>query len=117
MLSVDHAFVLPLCDFNRGYMQSREVIQTFNRTSLSDRASKDFGNLAKIQGRTQTYHVPAPKKCQEIIVLCYLDSGIGSINIATEDLSRHQFSQDVSVNVKIIFRTNEKVLKINISYN
>ena len=50
-------------------MQSREVVQTFNRTSLPDRAAYrvcDFGNSAKIQGRTQKYmyHVSAPPKCQ-----------------------------------------------------
>ena len=45
----------------------REVVQTFNRTSLSDRAAYsvwDSGNPAKIQGRMQKYHVPAPPKCQ-----------------------------------------------------
>ena len=43
------------------------IVQIFNRTSLSDRAAyrvRDFGNSAKIQGRTQKYHVPAPPKCQ-----------------------------------------------------
>ena len=69
MLSVDHAFCerLYLCDFNRESLQSREVVQTFNRTSLSDRAAyrvRDFGNPTKIQGRTQKYCVPAPPKCQ-----------------------------------------------------
>ena len=45
----------------------REVVQISNRTSLSDRAAyrvRDFGNPAKIQDRTQKYHVPAPPKCQ-----------------------------------------------------
>ena len=65
MLSVDHAFCerLYLYDFNK----SREVVQTFNRTSLSDRAAyrvHDFRNPMKIQDRTQKYHVPAPPKCQ-----------------------------------------------------
>ena len=60
MLSVDHAFCerLYLCDFNMESMQSRtrEVVQTFNRILLSDRATywvRDFGNPVKIQGRTQ----------------------------------------------------------------
>ena len=44
----DYAFCenLYLCDLNRGYMQSREVVQTFNRTPLSYRAAYrvcDFG--------------------------------------------------------------------------
>ena len=99
MLNVDHAFCerLYLCDFNRESMQSREVVQTCNRTSLSNRAAygvRDFRNPVKIQGRTQKHHVPAPPKCQgslvyKIIELCYLNSGMGSINIPTEDLSRH----------------------------
>ena len=40
MLSVDHAFceILYVCNFNRESLQSKEVVQTFNRTSLSDRA-------------------------------------------------------------------------------
>ena len=68
MPSIDHAFceISYLCDLNRRSMQSREVVRTFNRTSLSDRAGYrvlDFGNPAKIQGRMQTYHVPAPPKC------------------------------------------------------
>ena len=78
-------------------MQSMVVVQTFNRTSLSNRATNrvwDFGNPAKIQGRTQKYHVPAPQKMpsvtrKKIIVLCYLNNGMGSIHIPTEDLS-HQ---------------------------
>ena len=48
-------------------MQSREVVQTFNRTLLSDRAANrvwDLGNPAEFQDRTQKYHVPAPPKCQ-----------------------------------------------------
>ena len=60
-------FVKYLCDFNRESLQSREVVQIFNRTSFSDRAAykvRDFGNPWKIQGRTQKYHVPAPPKCQ-----------------------------------------------------
>ena len=69
MLSADHAFCerLYFCDFNRGSMQSRELVQTFNRTSLSERAAYgvwDFENPAKIQARTQKYHVPVPPKCQ-----------------------------------------------------
>ena len=74
MLSVDHAFCdrLYLCDFNR----SREVVQTFNRTSLSDRAAYrvwDFGNPVKIQGRAQKYHLPAPIVTRKkIIEQCYL---------------------------------------------
>ena len=59
--------ILYLSDFNRGSMQSREVVQTFDRTSLSDRAAYrvwDFGNPVKIQCRTQNYHVHAPPKCQ-----------------------------------------------------
>ena len=68
-ICVYHAFCerLYLCDFNRESLQSREVVQTFNRTSLSDRVAdsvRDFGNPAKIQGRTQKFHVPAPPKCQ-----------------------------------------------------
>ena len=90
MLSIDHAFCERLysCDFNR----SREVVQTFNRTSLSERAAYrvwDFGNPVKIQGRAQKYHVPAPIVTRKkIIELCYLNtcSGMGSINISTEDL-------------------------------
>ena len=58
MLSVDHTFCerLYLCDFNRESLQSWEVVQTFDRTSLSDRAAyrvPDFGNPAKIQDKTQ----------------------------------------------------------------
>ena len=55
MLSIDHAFCgrLYLRDFNWESLLSREVVQTFNRTSLSDRAAAyrvwDFGNPAKIQ--------------------------------------------------------------------
>ena len=103
MLSVDHAFCerLYLCDFYRRSLQSMEVVQTFNRTSFSDRAAYrvwDFGNPTKIHGRTQKYHVTAPPKCQassvKIIVLCYLNSGVGSINIPTEDLLRHFFLID-----------------------
>ena len=66
MLSIDHAFCgrLYLRDFNWESLLSREVVQTFNRTSLSDRAAAyrvwDFGNPAKIQDRTQKYHVPVP---------------------------------------------------------
>ena len=100
MLSVDHAFCerLYLCDFNRESLQAREVVQTFNKTSSSDRAAYrlwDLGNPAKIQGRTQKYLVP---KCQasrvKIIVLCYLNSWMGSINTPTEDLSRHKVRLD-----------------------
>ena len=62
MPSVDHAFCerLYLCDFNRGPMQSMDVVQTFNRTSLSNRAAymvRDFESPLKIQGKTQKYHV------------------------------------------------------------
>ena len=69
MLSVVHAFCerIYLCDFNRESMQSREVVLTFNRTSLSDRAAYRvwaFENSAKIRGRTQKYHGPAPQKYQ-----------------------------------------------------
>ena len=69
MLSVDHAFCerLYLCDFNREYLQSREVVQTWNRTSLSDRAAyrvRDFGNPPKNRAERKKYHVPAPPKCQ-----------------------------------------------------
>ena len=45
-------------------MQSREVVQTSNITSLSDRAAyrvRDFGNPAKIQGRTKKTCPQAPK--------------------------------------------------------
>ena len=48
-------------------MQSREVVQTFNRTLLSDRAANrvwDLGNPAEFHDRMQKYHVPAPPKCQ-----------------------------------------------------
>ena len=44
-----------------------EVVQTFNRTSLSDRAAymvRGFGNPRKIQGRTQKYRVPAPQNAK-----------------------------------------------------
>ena len=56
MLSVDHAFCerLYLFDFNRESMQLREVVQTFNRTSISDRAAyrvRDLRDPAKIHGR------------------------------------------------------------------
>ena len=80
MLNADHAFCerLYFCDFNRGSMQSREVVQAFNlgpsilgprfnRTSLPDRAADrmpDFWNPLKIQGRAQKHHVPVPPKCQ-----------------------------------------------------
>ena len=69
MLIVDHAFCerLNLCDFNRESLQSKEVVQTFNKTSLSEGAAyrvRNFGNPAKFQGRTQKYHVPASPKCQ-----------------------------------------------------
>ena len=40
---------------------TQKVVQTFNRTSLSDRAAYrvlDFGNPAKIQGKSKKYHVP-----------------------------------------------------------
>ena len=41
MLSADPAFCerLYLCDFDRGSIQSMEVVQTFNRTLLSDQAA------------------------------------------------------------------------------
>ena len=133
MLSVDHVYCERsyLCDFNRESLQSREVVQTFNRTSLSDNAAyrvQGLGNPGKIQGRTQKYRVPCAPECQatrvKIIVLRYLN-GMGSINIPTEDLLRHKVRIDAdnfwhfsgfsyhsfSVNVKIIFRTNEKVQK------
>ena len=69
MLSVYHAFCerLYLCDFNREYMQSREVVQTFNRTSLSDRAAYrvwDLRNPAKIQGKNAKISCPCAPKCQ-----------------------------------------------------
>ena len=74
-----------------------EVVQTFDITSLSDIAAYrlwDFGNPAKIQGKTKNYHVPAPTKCQpyayKIIVLCYLDSWMGYLDIPTEDFLRHK---------------------------
>ena len=70
MLSVDHVFCERsyLCDFNRESLQSREVVQTFNRTSLSDNAAyrvQGFGNPGKIQGRTQKYRVPAPQNAKQ----------------------------------------------------
>ena len=78
-------------------MQSREVVQTFDRTSVCDRAAFkvwDFGNPTKIQDRTQKRHVLVPPNAKrhayKIIVLCYLNRGIGSINIPTEDLSCHK---------------------------
>ena len=57
MLSVDHAFYerLYLQDFNREYLQSTEVVQTCNRTSLSDRAAyrvRDFGNPLKFKAES-----------------------------------------------------------------
>ena len=61
MLSVNHVY---LCDFNKNILRSREVVQTFDRTSLSDRATyrvRDIGNPAKIRGS----HVPASPKRQE----------------------------------------------------
>ena len=69
MLCVDHTFCerLYLFDFNRESMQSSEVVRTFHRTSLSNRAAyrvRDYRNPMKIQGRTQKYHVPTPPKCQ-----------------------------------------------------
>ena len=69
MLSIDHASCerLYLCDFNKGSMRSREVVQTFNRTSLSDRAADrvwDFRNPAKIQGNPQKYRVPVPQNAK-----------------------------------------------------
>ena len=108
MLSIDHAFCgrLYLRDFNWEPLLSREVVQTFNRTSLSNRAAysvRDFENLAKIQDKTQKYHVPVPPICHasrvKKIVLCFLNSGMGSINIITEDLSRHT----VRIDAEIIF--------------
>ena len=67
MLTIYHAFCerLHVDDFNMGSMHSREVVQTFNITSLSDRAVYtcmvwDLGNPAKIQGKTQKCHVLAP---------------------------------------------------------
>ena len=58
-----------LCDFNGGIyaVKGGGVVQTFNITTLFDRAAYrvwDFGNPAKIQGRTQKYHVPVPLKWQ-----------------------------------------------------
>ena len=102
MLSVDHVYCERsyLCDFNRESLQSREVVQTFNRTSLSDNAAyrvQGLGNPGKIQGRTQKYRVPCAPECQatrvKIIVLRYLN-GMGSINIPTEDLLRHKVRID-----------------------
>ena len=43
-------------DYTCVILQSREVVQTFDRTSLYDRAAyrvPDFKNPAKIQGKTQ----------------------------------------------------------------
>ena len=78
-------------------MQSMDVVRTFNRTSFSDRAAyrvRDFRNPVKIQDRTQKYQLPAPsvtcKKIIQNVVLCYLNSGMGSLNIPTENLSRHK---------------------------
>ena len=70
MLSVDHVYCKRsyLCDFNRESLQSREVVQTFNRTSLSDNAAyrvQGFGNPGKFQGRTQKYCVPAPQNAKQ----------------------------------------------------
>ena len=65
-------------------MQSMVVVQTFNRTSLSNRATNrvwDVGNPANAK-----YHVPAPLKIpsvtrKKIIVLCYFNNGVGSSHI------------------------------------
>ena len=72
MLSVDRAFCerLYLCDFNKESLQSREVVQTFNRISLSDRAAyrvRDFGNPAKIQSRTQKISCLCAPKMPSVI--------------------------------------------------
>ena len=76
-------------------MKSMEVVQTFNRTSLSDRAANrvwDFGNPAKIQGRMQKRIMfLCTSRVQKKIVLCYLYNRMGSINIHTEDLLRNIF--------------------------
>ena len=53
------------------FYYSMEVVQTFDRTSLSDRAAYRiwaFGNPAKIQDRTQKYHVPALQNMPSVTV-------------------------------------------------
>ena len=69
MLCVDLAFceILYFFDFNGESFQSSEVVQTFQRTSLSDRAAyrvQDFRNPMKIQDRTQNIMSLRPTKCQ-----------------------------------------------------
>ena len=86
-------------------MQSREVVQTSNRTSLSDRAAYnrvlDFGNPTKNSRQNAKRSCPcAPKMpCVTpkniILVLCYLKSGMGPISIPTEDLSPTQIIIDI----------------------
>ena len=70
----------------------KEVVQTFNTTSLSDGAAYRVRDPAKIQGKTQKISCPCPKMPsvtgKKRIVLRYLNSEMGSINIPTEDLSR-----------------------------
>ena len=87
MLSVDPAFCerLYLCDFNRGSMHSMEVVQTFNRTLLSDKVligcgtSKSRGNSrqnAKISCPCAPI-MPSVTRKKKIIVMCYLNSWMG----------------------------------------
>ena len=76
--------------------KSKYLIETHYLTELLTLYRvRDFWNPAKIQGRTQKYHVPVPPKCQalrvkQIIIPRYLNSGMGSINIPTDDFSRHK---------------------------
>ena len=71
--SVDHAFCgrLYLCDFKRGSLLSMEVVQTFNRTSLSDITSYrvlSSETPQKFQAKRKKYHVSTLPKCQAYIV-------------------------------------------------
>ena len=66
-----------------------EVVQTFNITSLSDIAAYRVFDFRENSRHNAKYHVPALRV--KMIVLCYFDSGMRSINILMEDFLRHKF--------------------------
>ena len=64
---------LYLRDCNRGSMQSREVVQTFNKTSLSDRAAYRVWDLGILRISRQNAKIlcPCAPKCQASRVKYY----------------------------------------------
>ena len=72
----------------------RKANKQTNKQTRTDYRVWDFGSPSKIQGRMQKCMPLRPENVKrhtlKIIVPCYLNSGMGSINIPSEDLSRHK---------------------------